>query len=202
MPRISPCSRVKTETVWLVSDQSQCRTQTAWSRTVGTQEGTRSGSGRFPRRAAGRRELSGVSCPAMRFDLVDAVLDREPDRVVTLKQVSAAEEYLADHFPTFPVLPGVLMLEAMVQAARLLVSEDEGGPCVLGGVRALKYGRIVQPGDSLRVEVVATARSGDGSAEFKGEARAIGPDGVERGIAAAGRFSLRTVRFAPSKVGG
>ncbi|MCW5777295.1 MAG: hypothetical protein KIS87_12730 [Phycisphaeraceae bacterium] len=137
----------------------------------------------------------------MRFDLVDAVLYLGQDRVATLKQVSAAEEYLADHFPTFPVLPGVLMLEAMVQAARLLVSEDEGGPFVLGSVRALKYGRIVQPGDSLRVEVVSMARGTDGSAEFKGEACVVGPDGVERGTAASGRFTLRAVRVAPAAVG-
>ncbi len=138
----------------------------------------------------------------MRFDLVDAVLDRGPDRIVTLKQVSAAEEYLADHFPTFPVLPGVLMLEAMVQAARLLASEEAREPLVLGSVRALKYGRIVQPGDSLRVEVAWTARNEGGSAEFKGEARVIGPDRVERGVAASGRFTLRAVRSASAAVGG
>jgi len=56
----------------------------------------------------------------MHFDLVDRVLELAPDRIVTLKQVSAAEEYLQDHFPSFPVLPGVMMLEALVQAARRL----------------------------------------------------------------------------------
>jgi len=137
----------------------------------------------------------------MRFDLVDAVLDRGPGRIVTLKKVSAAEEYLADHFPTFPVLPGVLMLEAMVQAARLLASEQAGEPLVLGSVRALKYGRIVQPGDSLRIEVAGGARSEDGTAEFKGEARVIGPDGLERGVAASGRFTLRAVRLEAAAVG-
>ena len=136
----------------------------------------------------------------MRFDLVDAVLDRGPNRIVTLKHVSAAEEYLADHFPTFPVLPGVLMLEAMVQAARLLAAEEAAEPLVLGSVRAMKYGRIVQPGDSLRVEVTRGARSGDGTAEFKGEARVVGPDGAERGVAATGRFILRPVRL-PTAVG-
>src|SRR5438477_3072826 len=94
----------------------------------------------------------------MHFDLVDRVLEISADRIVTIKHVSAAEEYLQDHFATFPVLPGVLMLEAMVQAGRKLVETSVPGgaaglPLVLGRVRALKYGRFVKPGASLRVEV-------------------------------------------------
>ena len=57
----------------------------------------------------------------MKFNLVDQILEREENRIVTIKQVSQAEEYLADHFPTFPILPGVMMLEAMVQAASALL---------------------------------------------------------------------------------
>ena len=91
----------------------------------------------------------------MHFSLVDAVLERGADRIVTIKHVSSAEEYLQDHFPGYPVLPGVMMLEAMVQAAREL--EDPEGranpPLVLGSVRGLKYGRFVPPGSTLRVEV-------------------------------------------------
>ena len=58
----------------------------------------------------------------MKFHLVDRIeaLD-PPERIVTMKCLSAAEEYLADHFPTFPVMPGVLMLESCVQAAAWLV---------------------------------------------------------------------------------
>src|ERR1044071_8866706 len=93
----------------------------------------------------------------MHFDLVDHVLERTPERITTLKLVSAAEEYLQDHFPTFPVLPGVLMLEAMVQASRRLLethaSAPKDAPLVLGRVRALKYGRFVKPGCTLRVQV-------------------------------------------------
>ena len=48
----------------------------------------------------------------MHFTLIDRVLERTDDRLVAIKLVSAAEEYLQDHFPTFPVLPGVLMIEA------------------------------------------------------------------------------------------
>ena len=75
----------------------------------------------------------------MHFDLVDRVLDLAADRIVTLKHVTAGEEYLQDHFPTFPVLPGVMMIEAMTQAARRLLTHRDPSlsRCVLGGVRAL-----------------------------------------------------------------
>lgn len=135
----------------------------------------------------------------MHFDLVDRVVELSADRIVTLKHVSAAEEYLQDHFPSFPVLPGVLMLEAMVQAARRLAEStgaDGEVPLVLGRVRALKYGRFVRPGATLRVEV---ARAGPATAEaqeFKGEGSVIEPGSDERPTAVSGRFTLRPVRPA------
>lgn len=135
----------------------------------------------------------------MHFDLVDAVLERSPDRIVTLKNISAAEEYLQDHFPTFPVLPGVLMIEAMVHAARrLLVERDPGlGRHVLGGVRALKYGTFVRPGDAMRVEVVLSKAGDDGSYDFKGSAEVVRPDqkpDEARPQCVSGRFTLRGAR--------
>lgn len=141
----------------------------------------------------------------MHFCLVDAVVERSEDRIVTVKQVSAAEEYLQDHFPGFPVLPGVLMLESMVQAARLLGerSAPAGPPLVLGGVRAVKYGRFVQPGDSLRIEVSLLKKLEDGSLEFRGEGTVINPCGTElspvngAGSAVSGRFTLRPARVDP-----
>jgi 3-hydroxyacyl-[acyl-carrier-protein] dehydratase len=134
----------------------------------------------------------------MHFDLVDRVLELGPERIVTLKQVSAAEEYLQDHFATFPVLPGVMMLEAMVQAGRRLVESShadaaEGLPLVLGKVRALKYGRFVKPGAALRVEVTLGKRE-NGEFDLRGEGTVIEPGGVEGGTAVSGRFSLRRVR--------
>jgi len=60
----------------------------------------------------------------MHFDLIDSVIEKTLDRVVTIKNVSSAEEYLQDHFPTFPVLPGVMMLEAMVQAGRRMLEDQ------------------------------------------------------------------------------
>ena len=63
----------------------------------------------------------------MRFDLIDRVLECETDRIVAAKNVTMAEEYLGDHFPGFAVLPGVFMLETMVQAARSLRSKAVQG---------------------------------------------------------------------------
>lgn len=147
--------------------------------------------------------------PAMHFDLVDAVIKRSEEgggRIVTIKQVSASEEYLQDHFPGFPVLPGVLMIEAMVQAARRLLQERAGGGggerMVLGGVRALKYGRFVKPGDVLRVEIGVAREPGDGTVEFKGEGTVIrpgAPAGAEPAVAVAGRFTLRPLRIGSGK---
>lgn len=117
---------------------------------------------------------------------------------MTLKLVSLAEEYLADHFPTFPVLPGVLMLEAMVQAGRRLIADqfaiDE--PMVLGKVRAMKYGRIVKPGCTLRVEVSLVKRQDD-AFDLKGEGVVIetgAPADQAPTTAVSGRFSLRPAR--------
>jgi 3-hydroxyacyl-[acyl-carrier-protein] dehydratase len=131
----------------------------------------------------------------MHFDLVDRVLEVGPERIVTLKHVSAAEEYLQDHFPSYPVLPGVLMLEAMVQAGRRLVASRGGDDrMVLGRVRALKYGRFVRPGATLRVEVTLAKALEDGTFDLKGEATVLDPSG-DTGVAASGRFLLRPIRI-------
>jgi 3-hydroxyacyl-[acyl-carrier-protein] dehydratase len=62
----------------------------------------------------------------VKFNLVDKVEQLTPERIVTVKYVSLAEEYLADHFPTFPVLPGVMMLESATQAASWLFHHRSG----------------------------------------------------------------------------
>ncbi len=134
----------------------------------------------------------------MRFELIDAVIEASENRLVAIKHVSASEEYLQDHFPTFPVLPGVFMLEAMTQAARALLARRDPslGRHVLGEVRNLKYGAMVRPGESLRVEVELQGEGDEGAWTFKGVARKD-PDGGER-PAAAGRFTLRPVRLGSS----
>jgi 3-hydroxyacyl-[acyl-carrier-protein] dehydratase len=94
----------------------------------------------------------------MRFALIDRITHVEPGQTITaVKNLSMAEEYLADHFPGFPVLPGVLMLEAMVQAGAWLirVTEDFAHSIILlSETQAVKYGSFVEPGTQL----VVTAR--------------------------------------------
>jgi len=91
----------------------------------------------------------------MRFTLLDRVVAIEPGKSITaLKTVSLAEEYLADHFPRFPVLPGVFMLEAMTQAAAWTIRLGEDfahSIVVLRSARNVKYGDFVEPGRTLTV---------------------------------------------------
>jgi 3-hydroxyacyl-[acyl-carrier-protein] dehydratase len=91
----------------------------------------------------------------MRFVLIDRILEIEAgSRIVAQKNLSLAEEYLADHFPGFPVMPGVLMLEAMTQASAWLVraSEDfQNSMVVLKEARNVKYGNFVEPGQTLTI---------------------------------------------------
>jgi len=91
----------------------------------------------------------------MRFTLIDRVTHLEPGaRITAVKNLSMAEEYLADHFPGFPVMPGVLMLEAMTQAGAWLVrvSEDFAhSTVILKEARNIKYGNFVEPGQTLTI---------------------------------------------------
>ena len=91
----------------------------------------------------------------MRFTLVDRILEIQAGQEITaVKNLSLAEEYLADHFPLFPVLPGVLMLEAMTQAGAWLVRHDEDfmhSMVVLKEARNIKYADFVEPGFQLVV---------------------------------------------------
>ena len=139
----------------------------------------------------------------MKFELLDHILEESPDRIVALKQVSLAEEYLGDHFPTFPVLPGVMMIETMVQAARRMLAGRGDSRLVLGEVKALKFGSMVRPGEALEVEVTLSKELGDGSYLCKGTGRVRrpGPEGQEQGADSAkaettvnGRFTMRPIR--------
>ena len=119
---------------------------------------------------------------AVRFNLIDKVEAIGRDRIVAVKYVSLAEEYLGDHFPTFPVLPGVLMLEAATQAAGWLLHERSGfgkSMAVLKEARNVKYGHFVAPGNFLRLDV-EFAKPTDGGATFK----ATGTVGSEQAFTA------------------
>ena len=91
----------------------------------------------------------------MRFCLLDRITELEPGvRVTAVKRLRPDEDYLKDHFPRFPVMPGVLMLEAMYQAAAWLVRQSEGfahSVVVLKEARNIKYADFVTPGKELVV---------------------------------------------------
>lgn len=115
-----------------------------------------------------------ISCKRKRqvkFELIDRIVELTPrERIVTVKAVSLAEEYLADHFPTFPVLPGVLMLQAMVESASWLVrdAEDFASSVILLKVaKNVTYKSFVRPGDVLTL-TVQCRRLGHGESEFEG----------------------------------
>lgn len=98
----------------------------------------------------------------MRFTLVDRILELEKGkRVSAVKTVSLTEDYLVDHFPRFPVLPGVFMLEAMTQAGAWLirVTDDFAHSMVmLKEARNVKYADFVVPGKTLHVSAEIKSR--------------------------------------------
>ncbi|MBM3810853.1 MAG: 3-hydroxyacyl-ACP dehydratase FabZ [Acidimicrobiia bacterium] len=89
--------------------------------------------------------------------LVDQIVLLEDDRVVAIKGVTANEPFFQGHFPEYPVMPGVLIVEAMAQAAGVLVlgkiPDRENKQVFLAGVDAARFRRQVVPGDLLRMEV-------------------------------------------------
>ena len=113
----------------------------------------------------------------MRFWLLDTIQSYEPDVALTaVKNVTLTEEYLADHFPAFPVLPGVFMLEAATQASAWLLrlSENFAHSIIsLKEARNVKYADFVRPGKSLEV-VVSMLKKDDRFASLKVEGQTEG----------------------------
>lgn len=127
----------------------------------------------------------------MRFELIDRVIEHDETHLVACKNVTAAEEYLADHFPGFPVLPGVMMLEVLVQAGRALIGRIEenrpAAPLIVDQVRNIRYGNMVRPGETLQVEVTLKKTNHDGESptwEFTGVGK------VNEQVAVQGKFRL------------
>jgi 3-hydroxyacyl-[acyl-carrier-protein] dehydratase len=95
----------------------------------------------------------------MRFILIDKVISLEAGKEIkTVKNVSLSEEYLADHFPTFPVLPGVLLLEGLIESASWLVRLTENfahSMILLEQARNVKYKSFLAPGSQVEYTVKA-----------------------------------------------
>lgn len=91
----------------------------------------------------------------MRFCQLDRIVETVPGQhLVAVKSLTLAEEYLKDHFPRFPVMPGVIMLEAMYQAAHWLVQITEDfkfSTVALSEANQIRYGDFVEPGMQLRL---------------------------------------------------
>ncbi|MES2204291.1 MAG: 3-hydroxyacyl-ACP dehydratase FabZ [Pseudomonadota bacterium] len=98
------------------------------------------------------------------FLLVDRVLDYVPsERLTAIKNVTMNEPFFTGHFPGRPVMPGVLMIEAIAQAGAILFFQthiDAGNPdsglMFLAGIDNARFKKIVEPGDQLRIEVEVT----------------------------------------------
>src|SRR5207247_2254447 len=129
------------------------------------------------RGASGRR--------AFPYVLVDRVLEVEPgQRAGGVKRVSANEPYFAGHFPGAPVLPGVLLCEALVELGGRLAGDED---LRLVAVDKARFRRPVLPGDTLRLEVTCTAP---------------GPPWRLRGVATAGPALVAEVEFAAAPPAG
>lgn len=106
------------------------------------------------------------------FLLVDRVTELTPgERAVGLKNVTANEPFFQGHFPDFPVMPGVLIVEAMAQVgavALMSVDENKGKLGLFAGIDNVRFKRQVKPGDTLVMEVeLGTFRRGVGTGTAK-----------------------------------
>lgn len=117
----------------------------------------------------------------MKFCLVDRIVDLSAGQSIrTVKNVSLAEEYLHDHFPGFAILPGVMMVEAMVQSCAWLsrVTDDfRFSMLLLRQARAVKFNNFLKPGQTL--EITATLKgTDDRTAEFQAAGTVNGESAV------------------------
>jgi 3-hydroxyacyl-[acyl-carrier-protein] dehydratase len=129
----------------------------------------------------------------MRFWLLDTIRSYEPNVALSaVKNVALSEEYLGDHFPEFPVLPGVFMLEAATQAGAWLLrlSEDFAHSIItLKEAKNVKYADFVQPGQTLEV-TVSMLKKDDRLATMKMEGLISGR------VALSGRIVLERYNLA------
>ena len=127
--------------------------------------------------------------------LIDRVIEIEPGkRIVALKNVAANEPFFQGHFPGHPIMPGVLIVEALAQAGAVLLlaqPEERGKMPLFAGIDGLKFRRQVVPGDQLRLEVEFTLRRGPIG---KGRARAT----VDGQLAVEGELTFAVAEMPAS----
>jgi beta-hydroxyacyl-ACP dehydratase FabZ len=112
----------------------------------------------------GYHEIAALLPHRFPFQFIDRVLEFEDGtRIVALKNVSINEPFFRGHFPEQPLMPGVLICEALAQAGALLAHRstdgvERGHVCVLTGLDHVRFRRPVLPGDQLHLEVVLQKR--------------------------------------------
>ena len=111
------------------------------------------------------------------FLLVDRIEELEAERIVGIKNVTITEPFFPGHFPDFPVMPGVLIVEAMAQVAGVLVlsqiPDRKNKLVLLATIEEAKFRRPVRPGDQLRIEMKVTRRKAN-IAKMHGQATVDG----------------------------
>jgi 3-hydroxyacyl-[acyl-carrier-protein] dehydratase len=109
--------------------------------------------------------------------LVDRILELEEERIVGIKNVTVNEPFFVGHFPEFPVMPGVMVVEAMAQVAGVLVLKSvpdrKNKLVLLASIEEAKFRRPVRPGDQLRIEMKVSKRKAN-IAKMHGQATVDG----------------------------
>ena len=139
------------------------------------------------------KEIQAIIPHRYPFLLVDIIIEMEPGKkAIGIKNVSAGEPFFQGHFPGNPVMPGVLILEALAQVgACTILSLDEyrGRIAYFAGIDGVKFRRMVLPGDSLRLEVELIKMTGRFG---KASGRAL----VEGELVAEGEFMFALEKAA------
>jgi 3-hydroxyacyl-[acyl-carrier-protein] dehydratase len=128
----------------------------------------------------------------MRFLLVDSIDRHEPGKSISgIKNVTMSEDFFAHHFPQAPVMPGLLLVEALVQLARWMVITESGfvTTALLAAIEQVKFREFVAPGEQIRLHVETVTAEGPRRC-FRGAA-SVGEK--DRAVAA---FALRDVPLA------